>query len=364
MSTPIVIADQDVRVAITLASITYLAEGHAIEIQQCHMKAALEQTSLPTAGKWQILWGPWKHLSNLWYVAVGPNAQGVRTAAIVIRGTQMKNIDRIHEDFDLPLAPVPWIEPRLPILGMVGHGFVTAYHRLLKATDGAGKTAFDFVATLGSDTVIDVVGHSLGGAMAPLMALYAKKLFPNQVVRSFPFGGQTTGNKNFVQWYASTFAGQPALRWINHLDTIWMALANIPRIEALYGPDGPKCPDLAKAILEKYLQPHANDYADIPKSAVLNGKLYKLLDWAMEASSQHQHLYYMYLCGVPETVIRERLNPDWYPPWPRSRRRKAKGSTKSAKRSARSVGSSRSPAKRTSRQRVDRWRPTKSTKKK
>ncbi len=319
MPKAVAITDQDVRVAITLACIGYIAEGHSSEIQQSEMRAALQQSDLPTAGKWEILWGPWKHQTNLWYVAVGANAQGARTAAIVIRGTQMKKIDSLHEDFDFGLVPVPWVDPRLPILAMVGRGFVTAFRRLLKARDPATrKNALDFVATLGSGTVIDVVGHSLGGAMAPLMALYVKKLFPRQVVRSFPFGGQTTGNANFAKWYARSFAGQPATHWINHLDTIWMALANLDRIEQLYGPDGPKCPDLVKAIIDKYLKPHAGKYAAIANPAILDGKLYGLEGWLTEASSQHQHFYYMYLCGVPETVIRERLDPDWSPPWPRA----------------------------------------------
>ena len=59
------------------------------------------------------------------------------TAAIVIRGTQMRNIDSLHEDADIGLVPVPWIDPRLPILAMVGKRFVTACRRLLKARDPA-----------------------------------------------------------------------------------------------------------------------------------------------------------------------------------------------------------------------------------
>ena len=65
MSTATAITDQDVKVAITLACIGYLAEGQPSAVQQTTMKAMIQHHDLPTAGRWEIQWGPWKHETNL-----------------------------------------------------------------------------------------------------------------------------------------------------------------------------------------------------------------------------------------------------------------------------------------------------------
>jgi hypothetical protein len=78
------------------------------------MRAALEAPDLPTEGNWRIVWGPWKHHTNLWYVALGRSAAGAPTAAIVIRGTQMKKAESLDLDFDPVPVPVPWTDTPVP----------------------------------------------------------------------------------------------------------------------------------------------------------------------------------------------------------------------------------------------------------
>jgi len=310
--------DQDVRVAITLACLTYLAEGKSAEIQQATMRAALAQPDLPTAARWEIVWGPYKHETNLWYVAVGPNAQNTRTIAIVIRGTQMHKAQSLWEDLEVEPAAVPWFDPTAPAGATIATGFKHAFDRLMAAQDPYGQHALDYVRGLlyvsGPNTVIHVTGHSLGGALAPLLALYVKHKFPKTVVRSFPFGGQMTGNAAFAQWYAREFDEQPSC-WINALDVIPMFYRDVDRVEGTYGPTGPPCPSYIKDVL--YLDPFARAYTPLPNPAIFTGKLYSKTGWfawEQEASSQHQHLYYMYLAGIPESVIRAGLGPCWCPP--------------------------------------------------
>ena len=49
------------------------------------------------------------------------------------------------------------------------------------------------------------------------------------------------------------------------------------------------------------------------------GRLYSetgSFTWEREISQQHQHLYYMYLVGVPESVIKRNFDSQWAPPPP------------------------------------------------
>ncbi len=247
MSTAKDIPKQDVQVAITLASISHLAEGESREGMTGAMRTALQQGDLPTAGKWELRWGPFEHETNLWYVAVGPNAAGAQTAAIVIRGTLMTSLKSLEQDAEVTLVPIPWTN-RAPTGAMVAQGFADAFNRLMDPRT-LWPNALDFVKTLGPGIGIDVIGHSLGGALAPMMALCVKSAFPGQVVRSFPFGGQTPGNAAFEDWYTGEFAEQHS-RWINPLDVIPMFFGELDRVMKTYAEPGPPCPLYIKVVLE------------------------------------------------------------------------------------------------------------------
>ena len=314
MSTAKAITDQDVQVAITLASISYLAENESRECMTKAMRTALQPGYLPTAGKWELRWGPYEHETNLWYVAVGPNARGAQTAAIVIRGTLMTSLKSLEQDAEVTLVPIPWTN-RAPTGAMVAQGFADAFNRLMDPRT-LWPNALQFVKTLGPGIGIDVVGHSLGGALAPMMALCVKSAFPGQVVRSFPFGGQTPGNAAFEQWYTDEFAGQHS-RWINRLDVIPMFFGELDRVMNTFGKPGPPCPRYVKSVLDALKLLVGKSYVPARNPAEFEGQLYPqvgLFAWEEEASAQHSHFYYMYLAGVAESVIRKHFAPCWSPP--------------------------------------------------
>jgi hypothetical protein len=311
------IPDSDVQIAITLACLTYLSEDKTpSEIRQ-DIESHLEQPDLPTANAWRVVWGPAVNRPNMWYIARGPNSLGRSSLALVIRGTNLGDSWGLLQDLDLKLVPVPFADERTPPEARIAQGFAEAFDNLSRATDEQGQTAFDFLAdALEPGTVLDVVGHSLGGTMTPIVALAVKQAFASTKVRPFAFAGMSPGNLAFAKLYVSSFPGQPS-RWINDIDIISMFYGGMDEMLKLFPPPGPVCPGYVAYLVS--LVTNRGEYAQAPFEYRYHGVQYSmrksdLFQWERQASYQHQHLYFMFLSGIPTDVIRRRLGPDWLPP--------------------------------------------------
>ncbi len=174
----------DEQVAITLASIGYLGESATNDEKRTKMSAALGQPDLPTRGEWALAWGPAEHEAtrSLWYAASGSDASGAPALAVVIRGTQMSRFESLRLDFELWLDPLPFEDPAAPAGVKVSRGFATEFSNLLAAVDGSTNlTGYQFLSGVlqsEPDLKVNVIGHSLGGATAPIMAMWMKHEFP------------------------------------------------------------------------------------------------------------------------------------------------------------------------------------------
>jgi hypothetical protein len=198
-------------------------------------------------------------------------------------------------------------------------GFCDQYRRLVSGLDvthgGSGLGGLDFLrsffATNPRFEELHVIGHSLGGAMAPIMALRLQWMFPKLTVRPFPIAGQSPGNQAFADWFRTSFANQP-LRWINWLDVGPMMFADMGAIKNAWA-GGPQCP-LAIQLAIDALWKDFIGYVSLPDAFVFPGQLYPSdphdpYPWATQASRQHQHLYYLWMSGVPLAVINRSFLP-------------------------------------------------------
>src|SRR6185295_17623966 len=95
----------DVQIAITLASLAYLAENDPPAQMRKAIVSHLEQPDLPTGNQWKVVWGPAVYEPNMWYIASGPNSLGPASLALVIRGTNMTSLKAIRQDAELTLVP-------------------------------------------------------------------------------------------------------------------------------------------------------------------------------------------------------------------------------------------------------------------
>lgn len=305
----------DLQTAITLASLTYLDENDGDPfLQRMIIQTFLAYDDLPTAG-WELVWGPASNDTNLWYVARSPDANRY---ALVIRGTVMTNWKSKLGDIDIPFVS-PSIDGA-PDGVKIAKGLAECHERLTDATDvWKQTTAWAYLEdALAEGDTLDVVGHSLGGAMAPIVSLDAMQRFPDVAVRSFAMAGMSPGNQEFSDWYASSLQHQQHSRFINALDTIPLWYAGLSTMARGFE-GGPACPWPFRALIgamRGYMWIRRIEYVDTPDPLVLPGVKYTGRSWTDEAEGQHEHLYYMYLAGVPLDVIHRRFPraPQWNPP--------------------------------------------------
>lgn len=316
------LSNDDVQIGITLASIAYLGTDSDPTGEFKAMAKALQQKTLPTKQQWGLVWGPANLDSNLMFIVQGPQTATGRKYALAIRGTIM-TAESILEDLDLDLVNIPWTPNSAPSGAQISTGIATAFGRLLDMEDGGGRKAIDFLNGLGAGNELMVCGHSLGGCLTTVMSLYLKDTLKGWTIRSAPFAGQTAGTQAFASWYQSTF-GSPS-RWFNQLDIVprlWNN-ASLQSISFLYPCDF-GC-ELAVITLVSAAMAAAGDSFFQPGAGTgLPGQLYQTSDhtleqWKDEAESQHHHAYYMYLTGIPLSVIQGTpfdpgLGAGWWPP--------------------------------------------------
>lgn len=208
-----------------------------------------------TIGTWNVVWGPsvvqqpigTACAMNTMYVA--QSAATPSQYVIGIAGTNPKSIlDWIVED-GLVEWQVPWVYALLEAPGAkialgtaVGLGILQSM-KPSSEVPGGGSTLVDFLATVTKRPVeIAVVGHSLGGALAPTVALWLADTqgflshwdpHRNATLSALPTAGPTAGNGAFAA-YSGKKLGARLTPFYNTLDVVphaWQAsmLQEIPR---------------------------------------------------------------------------------------------------------------------------------------
>ena len=315
----------EAQVAITLASIAYL-RGNTQSETFTKMAKALQQSDLPTQGQWGLVWGPVTYESDLMYIVQGPQTQYGRKYAVVIRGT-IWTPTSILQDLELSLENLPWNDPNAPSGTKISHGIVKAFNRLLtmsqKAPGGGQETALQFLQRQKGRNEIIVTGHSLGGCLASVVPLWLKTELSSKgdVIRPYTFAGQTAGNQDFANYFASTFKNP--IRFYNQLDIVprlWN-YDTMESIKQLY-PNGPKCDWFYTGLVDAAQLAAGHNFFQPSNGTSLPGKVYDENGWfpfADEIEAQHDHIYYMYLMGIPLKVIQGSpfqpgLGAGWWPP--------------------------------------------------
>ncbi|WVZ50055.1 hypothetical protein U9M48_001350 [Paspalum notatum var. saurae] len=128
------------------------------------------------------------------FVGVAPDP---RSIIIAFRGTQQHSVSNWIEDLFWKQLDVSY--PGMPD-AMVHHGFYSAYynttvrHEILEAIRCARKTY--------GKLPINVVGHSMGGALASFCALDLSVQFGSEEVELMTFGQPRIGNPAFAAYFA------------------------------------------------------------------------------------------------------------------------------------------------------------------
>ena len=205
---------------------------------------------------WKTVWGPVVVTKPDYQAFYGPNGNKIELATsdvpantmfvarykstnnyvVAIAGTNARsNFDWMKEDFDA--YPVSWIGLPMWRLIFATRGTMTGLGVLQGMTsttddgdyEGQDVSLYDFLkgvassASASDKATIYVAGHSLGGALAPALALWlhderdgdAHRHYPawdpdnHTTLQVFSFAGASPGNKNFSDYMHTRFPGDP-----------------------------------------------------------------------------------------------------------------------------------------------------------
>jgi hypothetical protein len=187
----------------------------------------------PVAGNWNVVWGPVTYTvpgslyqDNMMYAVqlADPGTGAPPQYAVAVRGTNgTVLLDWLVDDLDI-VQTMPWPlgASAADAVGNVSESASIGLTALVGMTDGVtGQTLQQFLAsaiaaageaTAATPASVCVTGHSLGGALAPALALYLRD---NQsawdpdgvcIVTTVSFAGPTAGDQAFATYFDQQFA--------------------------------------------------------------------------------------------------------------------------------------------------------------
>lgn len=101
-----------------------------------------------------------------------------------------------------------------------------------------------------------ITGHSKGGGMAPIAAMYMKNLYKTNVTQTITFAGPNPGNSDFQSVYNTTFTNHK--RYENYLDLVPLMPPVPETIDMLE-----LIPDLPQSFIDKLNDAKGWDYQSV-----------------------------------------------------------------------------------------------------
>lgn len=292
--------------------------------------AALDNWT-PLKGQWKMVWGPavfalpgTKFDDAL--MCVVQNNKDPDEYVIAIRGTNPVSIPNwIIWDFQAKqLKAWPYGNPQTDATPMLSES--TAFGLIIlqglrpeEGIPGYKQSLLDFFqqeVSRNPGLSICVTGHSLGGALAPTLALWLKdiqnKCLSSQVkISSIAFAGPSPGNRAFADYFNSRL-GNDFMRIANSLDVVTYAweTETLRKSFSAYFP--PLLPSLPLAFLLKQLvdKSKGKDYKQIGENPlILPGEL-KLLALPYLVQAIYQHIQgYVNLLDMQDHIPIDDLIP-------------------------------------------------------
>ena len=288
-------------------------------------------------GKWEIVWGPAVETNATPYLPVNSmyvahNLDQPSRYAVAIAGTNPVSLfDWFIEDFLVALQ-IPW--EFAGGAGSISLGTAIGLSILLRSKPGgnrpsAGLRLFDFLAALpGKDIDLTFTGHSLGGALSPVLALVFHDTRPlwdaheKAHLHAMATAGPTAGNSRFAAYLDHHL---PVTRFWNSLDIVPHAWNQglLDQLPGLYAPEIPEdlAVDLlvgmakAAALVGDYQQirQHALPFAGTVKTSLIDPRKSTLFNYLFQELYQHVTAYLDYFAieGLEaERVSEAFLNTD------------------------------------------------------
>lgn len=300
----------------TLMTLAGIAYGNAASIAGYLSEAG------PTVG-WTLAWMPrTSDADDFCFAATSPD----RSATVIaIRGTYPDPFSRAYWDDAAQDSPFgTMVEWPVGSGARISAGTSAALSGLLSLADGAGGDLRTFVDALPEDSLVVVVGHSLGGTLAPVLALQLASWRLDLVVHATSFAGMTPGDGAFAELVTKQIGTNGRLRRVfNTLDTVSYGWDDVLATSDFYQPapqGGPLVEGMLRLVAERLADGNYG-YAAVGVPVPLEGSIssgakpWGPFGYVFENLHQHMPDTYLSLLSAPPlpftigfgSVIRERV---------------------------------------------------------
>ncbi|WP_433190612.1 IPT/TIG domain-containing protein [Actinoallomurus sp. CA-150999] len=295
----------------------------------------LADSCLATQGTWILQWvGLSADNANMAYLA--QNNDGSNEFAVVIRGT-VANVTDILEDLDVGTT-VPFTavsSPPKPVPVSVSKGAMEAFTQVItmSAVDVTLVQALsDALHQAPPNPTVYVIGHSLGGCIATMVAPYLQAQTWPDTTPQFAlhtFAAPTAGGPDFAAYLKSVSVDWVANeRYYNVWDLVPQAWAGLDEVitQKWYPDPGPAADDDVTGVLSAIAGlPGPNVYEQPGNALPLNCSTYQngtydpslvkksLQDFMGQAAFQHANSTYLGLLGahdVPPGPVVTTISPN------------------------------------------------------
>ncbi|MDC8011833.1 lipase family protein [Tahibacter soli] len=284
-------------VGVTLASMAYAADRETIA-------NLLADASLSTGGAWSLAWYA-ADSANQVYVA-----QDASTGqyAIAIRGSITDpHSEAFWDDWfkqDLRVFKMTdWTYGGAPDGAKISNGSNDGLASLIGLVDTSlNQTLQQFFAANAPTQITAVVGHSLGGALATVLAPWLQQQFSSApMFWPVTYAGPTAGNAVFAGWLESDYA-MTTNRYFNVNDVVPHGWWDVDWIKSSFQSTGPYFPlELVPFVdaINELLIHDGDDYTQPGAGTALTNPVVVNISWFADAGDQHSCSgTYVPLCGA------------------------------------------------------------------
>ncbi|HMW02256.1 MAG: hypothetical protein K1Y36_23000 [Blastocatellia bacterium] len=296
----------------TLSALTYVNENKPLpEIKP----ALVSQLAIPeyaTGGNWSLVWGPCQKDETMFFCVQERTAP--QRLVLCVRGTDLMDFDNWVEDLwvslvDYPMAGKPFDgHPKIAKGTLLGLNqlteMLTAAQPDAWATEGNSGSLFDFlVAQSGAaDLEMTVTGHSLGGCLAVMLAVWLTDRLEKATVSACTFAAPTPGETELAR-YTESRLGERHQRHYNQLDVIPLAWNNLEGFKTTPSKMG-WMDEWFKLLLDGMIEltkgknfAHAAHPFPIAREARSEG------GWFQQAGYEHDYNTYLTILGAPTVKL-------------------------------------------------------------
>lgn len=277
------------------------------ELEELLETIIVEDLSKNQLDHWQIVWGPTIYQAPLSKIAdntmVVFKHQDHPKFVVSIAGTNSTKEYRLDsfgwqiEDFFIG-EQVPWwfgnpseqgLEPKIAAGTLVGFLLLKNMKKERNlsgfATGDDLETFFrEQVQNTNAEVEITLAGHSLGGTLSPVVALWLSDIHDawggNVTIKCVPSAGLTAGNPDFAQYFDSQL-GHNTTRIYNNLDITPYSWHDIDYLVDIYDGSDYELPPGRKVAVKGLVAQmrDGNDYSQITQSQPpLQGEIQELTD--------------------------------------------------------------------------------------